>query len=277
MHPPESAFLSILRWPAPPNAMDRAALADAVARAAAIDPFFASQRLAGGTPAVIQRLDAPLARAAVRELRARGVAAFAPTVANLRSLGPPIPAKRLSPAVGAPEPMFLCEPWRDEPFGFPARAIGAIVRARVSRNRRAPTRTERSMAYEPLTGTVVPILDVVRESRSSLHDIMDIYLRDRRCIRCSGDKFNFDALGVARGLTDNENMDKLAVMLADAAPHALVDLGFGEFSCPPGVANALQSTPGGARIRDDHPVFDFYSPWIILVHAALAAGEKSPG
>jgi hypothetical protein len=279
MNPAETAFLSLLRWPAPPNRMDRAALASVIARAAALDPFLVSQRLGAGTPAVIQRLDASIARAAVRELRARGIDAFAPTLADLHTLagGTPVRAKRLSPALGAPEPMFLCEPWRGEPFGFAARSIGAIVRARINRNRRAPARTERSMAYEPLTGTVIPILDVVRESRSSLHDVMDIYLRDRRCVRCSGDKFNFDGLGAARGFTDNENMDKLAVMLADAAPHALVDLGFAEFSCPQEIAGTFRTTPGGAGVRDDHPVFDFYSPWIILVHAALAAREKSPG
>lgn len=272
---PDAAFLSVIAWP---PGMDVERVADLVYAASGIDRFYVRQRLAGGVPAVIQRVDAGASRPMVDELRTHGVFAVAPTQTQMRAFAGPIRAKRLAPALGAPEPMFLCEPWRGEAFGFTARSIAVMVRARLSRSHKSAPRLESSGAgYGAMAGAPVPYYEVVRDSRSSLHDILDIYLRDRRRIRCHGDKFNFDILGSSKGFSDNENMDKLAVMLADAAPRAIVDLGFADFSCPPILAEISRTASNGDRTTDDHPMFDFYSPWIVLIHAAIAAGEKSMG
>lgn len=273
--PPESAFLTITRWP---DRMDADRIVEALVTVAGVDPYYAQQRLAGGAPAVIQRIDASVARHITDQLRARGVPAIAPTLTQIRALAPPIPAKRLAPALGAPEPMFLCEPWRGEPFGFPAKSIAVMVRARLTMSRKSAPRRERTgMTYNPIVGAVVPRYESVQDSRSSLHDALDIYLRDRRRVRCHGDKFNFDVLGASKGFTDNENMDKLAVMLAESAPRAIVDLGFSDFSCPTLIADLSRTSSNGAVSKDNHPMFDFYSPWIVLVHSALAASERSRG
>jgi hypothetical protein len=276
MQPSEPAFLSIV---ARPERLDRNGLITALAEAAGVDPFHAGQRLAKDVmPCVIGRIDASVASDVVVELRGRGVHAIAPTSAQLRNFAPPIRAKRLVPAIGAPEPMYMCEPWRDEAFGFTAREVGIIVRARLTKTQKGPARTEQTGAfYDPFSGAVVAEYETVRDTRSSISDILDIYLRNRRRIRCCGDKFNFDMLGASRGYTDNENMDKLSVMIAESAPKAVVDLGFSDFTCPPAVASAYRTSSGGAAMKDDNPVFDFYSPWIVQVFRALAASERSGG
>ncbi len=268
----DSAFLSLVRWP---EKMDRDDLVAALAEVAGIDPFHAGQRLARGTaPLVIQRIDATLSGEIVKQLRARGVPAIAPTASQLRSFAPAIRAKRLVPAIGAPEPMYMCEPWREEGFGFLGKDIAIMVRARLGKMQTGPARTERvGTSYEPITGTVYAEYEAVRDVKTSLNDILDIYLKDRRRVRVSGDKFNFDVLGKGRGYSDNENIDKLSVMLAKSAPRAIVDLGFGEFSCPPTVTGAFR-TGGGGTVKDEHPAFDFYSPWVVQVYRALASGER---
>lgn len=272
----DPAFLSIVAWP---QGLDRDRLIQALAEAAGMDPFHAGQRLAKGTtPLVMQRIDAAIAPEVIAELRGRGVHAIAPTSSQLRSFAPPIRAKRLVPAIGAPEPMFMCEPWREEAFGFTAKEIGIIVRARLAKTSKGPARMEQTgVVYDPFTGTVAAEYEMVRDHKSSISDILDIYLRNRKRIRCCGDKFNFDMLGAARGFTDNENMDKLSVILAEAAPRAIVDLGFSEFTCPQAVTSAYRTSSGGASLKDDNPLFDFYSPWIVQVYRALAASEKSRG
>jgi hypothetical protein len=268
----DSAFLSVVRWP---QGMDRDALVAALGEAAGVDPFHAEQRLAKGkTPAVIQRIDPSLVPTVLAALKSRGVPAIAPTASLLRSFAPPIRAKRLARAIGAPEPMFMCEPWHEESFGFAAKQIGIMVRGRLTRSQSSARTEQAGFGYDPITGTLYTQFETVRESRSTISDILDIYLRDRRRIRVNGDKFNFDILGPERGYTDNENIDKLSVILAECAPRAIIDLGFADFSCPASVLGSYRTTPAGGAIKDDHPVFDFYSAWVVQVYRALAEGEK---
>jgi hypothetical protein len=271
MPTPEPAFLTLLRWP---DAMERDELARAIVKLAAMDLFQVRQRIASGAPCVLQRINDADAPRIVKELRAGGIPVIAPTAAKLAGVAMVVKAKRLAPAAGSPTPMFLCEPWRGEAFGFPASSIAMIVRARLVRSSSRSSVQQTAAIPDPLTGYPIPIYERVREGSSSLHDVMDIYLNDRRCVRCAGDKFNFDGLGDDRGFSDNENMDKLGVLLADAAPRAIIDLGFADFACPPILLRAYFTAQTGAQVRDDHPAFDFYSPWTVLVHAALARGER---
>lgn len=270
----EQAFLSIARQP---DLMDRPALARVIHELTGIDSFHLNQRLAKGVmPLVIQRILASEAAPMVANLRKRGIAAFAPTTTQLRTFAPVTTIKRITPALGSPEPMFLAEPWRAEPFGFPGKHIALLVRARLRRVTKSETRMEATgVSYEPITGTVSAQYEAVRDTRVSVGDILDIYLHDRRCLRCDADKFSFETLGADRGYSDNVNMDKLSVMLAESAPRAIVDLGFAEFSCPPAIVSVYRSTAAGGSVRNDLPLFDFYSPWVLQAYRVTAGGERS--
>lgn len=271
MNTGEPAFLTLLSLPDGADADD---VARDIARITSMDLFQVRQRINAGLPGVLKQAARDDGARIARELIRAGVRAFAPASSQLRSVATRVSAKRLAPAHGAPTPMFLCEPWRGESFGFPGDAVACIVRARLMRSASKSTIEEVAAIPNPLTGTSIPIYDSVRTSSSSIHDVMDIYLTDRRCVRCSGDKFNFEGLGGERGYSDNENMDKLAFVLGQAAPRAIIDLNFAKFSCPPLLLRAYTTSREGEQRRDDHPAFDFYSPWTVLVHAALARREK---
>ena len=115
--------------------------------------------------------------------------------------------------------------------------------------------------------------DIVAQSRTtrvSVTEIMDLYLRDGSRIRINGDKFGFDVLGEGKGYTDRQNMDKLAVMLSERAPRAIVDLNFREFRCPPDILTSyFRSAEGRVRLTVEAPAFDFYSVWAALMYRKM--------
>lgn len=288
----ETAYLTIVSWP---KAADRVQAAGWLAEAAGLDPFLAEQRVAKGLPSVVQRLPAERAREAVRALRAKGVGCFAPTQTEIESGPEPILAKRLSAPEGAPEPMYLVEPWRGEPTGFLTRDIFLLVRARIkivetqqAESGSALGTANRSaggglagMALGLGTAGVIGIgmyasSDVdsgasgAPTTKTSTTDVLDVYLRNDVRVRINGDKFGFDVLGAERGYSDNENMDKLAVRLAEQAPGALVDTGYNKFNCPGALLRNVRLSPKGKRTRNDTSVFEFYSVWAWLMYRRLA-------
>src|SRR6185503_19825501 len=129
--PPEDiAYLSIVRWP---SGFSREQMTEALVEATGMDPFLADQRTAKGVPAVVHRLPAALAPYVLRHLHKHKVVALAPTRSQLEAVPPPARAKCLAEAVGAPEPMYMCEMWRGEPRGLKVGDIFLIVRARLRR------------------------------------------------------------------------------------------------------------------------------------------------
>jgi hypothetical protein len=82
-------------------------------------------------------------------------------------------------------------------------------------------------------------------------------------VRINCDKFNWDVLGKAKGMSDNENADKLALRLADEAPNAAAELGFTQFrdSSTPAIGTGWSATASGGARMDQSPAFEFYSAW----------------
>ncbi len=271
MNKEDVAYLSIVRWP---GGYTRQQMVEALVDAAGMDPFVADQRVAKGVPAVVHRLDAALAPDVLKHLHKRNVAALAPARSQMESIAPALKAKRLVEAIGSPEPMYMCEMWRDEGRGLLPRELFLIVRARLRRIERGRPEAEVDYNYNYATGYAVPEVHIIRKDKSSLSEVMDLYLRDGSRIRISGDKFNFDVLGDERGLSDNENADKLALKLAEQSPKVLVDTKFAEFICPPDFVLRWRTSTGGKEVRDDHPAFEFYSVWACLVYRRLAARER---
>ncbi len=286
---PEYAYISVVQWP---ERFTRQDCTVAVVDATGMDPFHADQRVAKGTPVVIQRMEVGgPAEAAVARLRTHGAMVFAPTESVMASVPPPIRLKRIEKAMGAPKPMFMAELWpagrqalrggRDGEThrGIIAEEMLLIIRARV---RQGSSVTNIDVTPNPLYHNAYGVgfdleTSVTRESTISVRDVMDIYLRDGTRYRIDGSKFNFDGLGKDRGYSDNVNADKVAVMLAESNRRAMVDTDFGSFNCPEGLVRGaggrerwMNST--GVLKRDDMPLFEFYSIWAYLMYRRLMKG-----
>jgi hypothetical protein len=128
----DRAYITIVRWP---SAFTREEMAAALVDALGMDPYHAAQRATHPLPLVVARVDAPLAENVLARFRARRVSAFSLTHAYLRALPRPFLVKRLVPALGAAEPMYMAEPWRGDPTGFRTRDLFLIVRAAVDRTK----------------------------------------------------------------------------------------------------------------------------------------------
>jgi len=269
------AYLSIIRWPDGYSVDDRVA---AIVEATGLDHVAARQRVVKGTPAVVHRFDASLSDAVMAPLKSRRIGAFCITQRVLDALPDPKPAKSLSAAVGAAEPMYLCEIWRDESVGFLARDLFMIVRARLRLTQRGETQIETRMepTYVPGIGLMpTAVTEKYRYDKTKFTDMLDLYLLNGTRIRVNGDKFNFDVLGTDRGMTDNENMDKLALRLGEESPLCRIDNDFQSFICPSILIRGWRTGRNGEReIRNDSPAFEFYSAWSYLFRKALAGREK---
>jgi hypothetical protein len=265
----EHAYLSIVAWP---RGYTREMMTESLVEATGMDPFHADQRIARGVPTVVERIDAAVAREVLRPLRKRKVAAFAPTQSQMDAVAAPLSAKRLVPAGGAPQPMYLCEPWRGEGIGFLASDLFLLVRAGLQRER-GQVETDVTYGGDPDTGGGLEV-HTWRHDKMRLSEAMDLYLRDGSRIRISGDKFSFDVLGTERGHSDNENMDRLALRLAEESPNVLVDVAFRDFVCPPHLISGWRRQIGARSVRDDQPAFEFYSVWSFLLHKRLARRES---
>ena len=284
MPEPTDAYLSVIDWP---DTLDAESRAHALVRSAGLDLFTARLRIARGTPQVVARLPEARARGGVDVLHRAGATAFAPTRAQIAGMNEPLRAKRLTPAEGAPEPMFMVEAWRGEGRGMLARDIFLLVRARLKRSR---TRVTDGPASSGLSGRTIAITAVAgpaagmvasvfgagrsgADTTTSLHvtEVLDIHLRDGAIVRIDGDKFSFDILGPAKSPTDRQNMDRLALLLANAAPAAMVDTSFAAFTCPPEIARDSWIGTSGSTVhsRDEGPAFDFYSCWVSLMYRSL--------
>lgn len=258
------AYLTITAWP---ERFSRSQRVDALVRAAGLDPFYAEQRAAKPAPQLVARLSAPGANSAADVLRSLGVGAFVLLQAELNDASVPIRLKRLDPAIGAPTPMYLAEPWRGERFGLVCSDLFLIVRARLIQQHAGAPIVETTTTERGATVTT----GITRTTDSSLTDVMDLHLTDGRRLRIDGNKFGFDCLGSARGLSDNTNSDRLSLRLAQEAPKAVVDTSFGSFSVPAGAIKSHRRRSGadGREFRDDHPVFEFYSVWAAAMYRSM--------
>lgn len=256
--------MSVLEWPDGLTESDRIA---AIAGATGLDKYNARLRGQREPPLVLARLEAAAADRAGEALRGIGAFVFVARESQVKACSAIHRAKALEPALGAPEPTYLCRLWREEePIVLKPRELFLIVRARLRRSERTETRID--VSIEPRKGMVMEF--GTPGIRMALSDLVELWDRRGRRIRINGDKFNFGVLGAERGFSDNENADRLALRLANEAPRALVDTGFGAFHCPPDILRAVWGMgPDGRRTRSDAPAFDFYSVWSYLMHVAL--------
>src|SRR5688572_30615319 len=111
----DRAYITIVRWPRSFTRDDRIlALVDALG----LDTYHAGLRASQEPPQVLARVDAAVAPDIVARFRARKVSAFAMTQAYLQAQPAPMLVKRLVPALGADEPMYMVEPWKGDGAGL---------------------------------------------------------------------------------------------------------------------------------------------------------------
>jgi hypothetical protein len=133
----DKAYLSILEWP---EGIDGPGAVRTVVQAAGMEPYSAELCARRGVPQVTMRVDAPVAHDILDHLHRAGVTAIAPTRAQMNAFPAPVAAKRLVPAVGAPERMYSVEPWGGRaaqaagPVGLRMKDVFLIVRATVKRS-----------------------------------------------------------------------------------------------------------------------------------------------
>lgn len=274
--------VSILGWPANTT---RAQCAAILVEALGLDPYTADLRAAKAPPMVIARVPVAVAASVKQVLKSHGAGVFVLPDEDLMRLPAPILAKRFEAAVGAPRPMYMVEPWRGEPVGLMMDDVYCIVRGRVGSATVGPAEIEVTPTYRPYSlGPDFGVeVNIKHKRMSRIADTIDLWLFDReharmgpggtvvygiKRIRINGDKFNWDVLGKAKGMSDGNNADQLAVLLAGQAPRAALEVGFGEFRDASAAvigAGASVTLSGGTK-KDDGGPFDFYSAWCGLMH-----------
>ena len=279
--------MSIFAWP---NGWTIDRKIESVVGAIGMDPYDAALRLRKPPPFAIKAMNVEAAKDALRVFNKDGVTAFAPTQQHLDLVPRAVPAKALSPATGAPEPMWTCELWRrgDAPeasdgctFGLFAAQIRLIIRAKIVDRIRGEV--ENSTSYNPNLHAGQPT-HIRHADKVMTSDLIDLYCFDPalrgadgqdkrvsgwRRIRIGGEKFNFASLlGAQRSWTDNENVDRAAVALGEAARTAALDTGFRDFQPPLGMASDA-NVPGGGHRSSNRHLFEFYSAWVYIRERAL--------
>ncbi|MBK7404938.1 MAG: hypothetical protein IPJ41_09965 [Phycisphaerales bacterium] len=282
----DRAYLTIAAWP---GTLDEPRRAEAL-EAAGLDA--AGARLAARIPApmICHFVSAAERVSALYQLARRGVAALAPTRAELDALPAPVAAKRMTEAMGSDGTLYLVEPRHGDPQGLRTLDIKLLIRARIENSEtliQANPNAVNDAGRGYLIGGVPAVIArrmadgegaVQRTTTSRTTDILDIYTTDQRRIRVIADKFDFELLGADRSYTGQRNLDALTLRLLEKAPQAAMDEGFDRFRPPADIhARAHQSgSTGAVRARSDLPAFDFYSPWLALTHDAIQAGPSIP-
>jgi len=274
--PAERAFLSIVQWP---EGWDQDRCARVLVECAGFDAYGAGLAARRGTPQVAGLVDVDRAAGILERLSGAGVTAFAPSESELGGLVT-VAVKDLRRAEGAPEAMYVVEPWRrHDALALKTSEIALLVRGTIDRQRRR----SRADTSEPgLAGAGAVMIagaagamayaaagaGSVTTTSGRGTEVLDIFTREGLRLRIDGDKFGFGVLGRERALTDRENTDRLALRLAREAPRALLDMGFGNFRCPPHLLRTTGRSGGTetVRVTDETPIFEFYSAWAWLMH-----------
>jgi hypothetical protein len=273
------AYITIVRWPKGFTAQQRL---EALADSMGIDPYMAGLRAVHETPFVGGLVDELVAPDIVERFKKYGVIAFALTQTHIQRLPHPKLVKRLVPALGCAEPMYMAEFWRDEASGLKSQDIFLLVRGTVDRSSVRTSVTNKGLTRQSGGlgaiagigfGLAIPgVPEVSHHTETKLSQILDIYLADRSLLRINSDRINFDVLGKDRGFTATENVDKLATRLAAEAPSAIIDTGFARFKPPADVeVESFRAASNGSstRQRDEGSAFDFYSGWIYTINRGL--------
>lgn len=283
MEKEDLAYLSLLRWPEGASAVEKA---NALVSILGMDPYQAGLAVRRRFPQVVQRIRHDQSTPLLGELDARGISAFAPTRARMRQVAGALYIRVLRPAIGAPQPMYECEPARGDRFALLAPDIALLVRASVASIETGTAGhsgawnmpSDISAPQSAVLGAAgLNTMSSARSARTRISEVLDIYLRDGKHLRIDADRFNFDLLGEHRPQTDRQRTDALARRLASEAPGALLDQAFGDFHCPPDLVRTHHAGAGEADARRSAAMaaFDFYSAWTWLRSSEAAPTTPS--
>lgn len=279
-------WVVVLDW----KTEDRASRQAALVAAVGMDPMEAAGR-AGPAPLAVALAPEVIARSAAAAFRSRGVRCMLVPDRVLGTLPPPLAVKRLTPT---DDGEYSVEVWRprlvqpEDLVPFRAGDIVALVRAGVLAASLGPNTVETSIDYDPFT--VMPYVEthVTRTSQTNVRHVIDNWLardvqggdtRVARRVRVSGDRFSWDVLGPrsARGLSDNDNADRLCLRLAEQAPAAAIENRFADFLAGSRslIGAGWRPTLAGGQKRDDAGGFELYSGLMAVYHEARLGARAS--
>jgi hypothetical protein len=192
--------------------------------------------------------------------------------------------RALEPAIGAPEAMFMATPWKGQARGVRASEVRLLVRGRTRVTRAKgtdpnPLANFATTRYEPISGMPIPEDPVRRELRVKVTEVLDVHLSDGMVLRCDASRFSFQFMGDSLGLSDTENLDTLAGLVARAAPGAAIDTGFSQAAYMSEYTGDFMSIRAASGGTDRHGMlaFSVYSAGLGLLDAwdrPAGAGEK---
>ena len=302
-HPPVTgkAFLSIIT---PPEGMSRAELADRIARKSGIDAHTVKLRLGLVPPMIVGLVDVPAAVRTVHSIVRRGGDAFAPTMAEIESLGPTLKVRDMQLADGA----LAMELWRGPKLRIEPREIEILIRARTPGEASAPLGYESSArsfmgeaagfgfadgaassllvslsvggSYglgraihrirDDLESEAFDRLPAMKAPQSMPSHKLDLHTHDGRVLQIDGDKFAYGILGEMRGHSDNVNIDRMCELFVHLNADVVVDTYFSAF-LPPAGHQRLRLPM--MKINNDHVAFAFYSRWSALMYRHVMGKE----
>jgi len=227
----DRAYVIVVSWPAGP---DEEARVRSVERGVGCDAYTAGLVARRRLPCIAARVE-PAADAVgiVQRLLDEGIGALSLTWEQIAAgLEPPL-LRSLAWAEGAPEAMYFANRIDGGAVGLRAADVRLLVRAkvRISRREAAPNSNLGEFArtpMDPILGAPIPSDPTRARVLMKTVEVLDLHLLDGSQLRCDGSRFSFLATGEKLGISDMENMDKLAMKLAGEAPRAVVDTGFGE-------------------------------------------------
>lgn len=277
MHAKDRAYVFIASWPA---GLSDEARGGAISQALGLDPFMAMEAARRSLPAFIARTDPASAAEGVKVLRAAHIAAMMVTHEEFTSLLQPPLLRRLCPAADAPEPMYLAHIDRGGTVGIKAADLRVLVRGR-SRVMQGDVRNDSpanllNSRMDPIFGMPEPQSPAVRSRTAAFTELLDLHLRDGSVFRLDASRFSFIDLLGKLSPSDIENTDRAAVILAEQAPAAQVDMGFGQASgLTPLVPNfmTVRAARGGTD-RHGLLAFSLYSAVLGLV-SQYRRGKRS--
>lgn len=270
-----TALVTVLSWGTKTTPPQRArALASAVGLG--VGPATELSRLE--PPLIVDATDDLVRDEIVRALAEQGIAASAPTLADLEATPKPLGAKRLVAPEGPPESMYLVELWRGESFGLLMNDVRLITFCEC-RNKTTAIESGLGEMSVQVGNTWQSPRETTRTTMQYVF-LIELFLRDGRRVRIDSRKFNFDVLGPERGLVDRVSASTLHRRLCEETPHARHDDGLLLRQVLPHVEDAYRrlATQHGYRVGTETTAFEFYSALLHSAHRLVRhGGAMKPG
>ena len=241
-------------------------------------------------PCIIGFVDRSIADGALRALIGAGGDGFAPSMADIESLGATLKIKDLRLG-GSGLELAL---WRGPTITVGPSEVQVLVRGRMIEaqvTRRALSTGEFlnpstvNLRTAPIAagwgvggayGLALGLYSTWQSGEFRAEKTlvtsykMDLHLADGRVLQIDGDKFGFQILGDQRGHSDNVNIDRMCEFLVHLAPEAVVDPYFALFHPP--VEHRRLRLPL-IKVNNDDPAFAFYSRWAALMYRHVMGDE----